>query len=49
MKNNRIGWNAVVINLFWPMDHLLKKYLIDHFAMMTSQEQLVETVLHIGQ
>jgi len=22
---------AVVLNLFWPMDHLLKKYLMDHF------------------
>jgi len=31
------------------MDHLLKKYPMDHFAMLTPHEQLVETVLHIGQ
>jgi len=31
------------------MDHLFKKYPMDHFAMLTPHEQLVETVLHIGQ
>jgi len=26
-----------------------KKYSMDHFRMLTSHEQLVETLLHIGQ
>jgi len=31
------------------MDRLSKKYLMDHFAMLAPHEQLVETVLRIGQ
>jgi len=31
------------------MDRLLKIYLMDNFVMLTSHEQLVETVLHIDQ
>jgi len=31
------------------MNHLFKKYPMDHFAIMTSHEQLVETVLHVSQ
>jgi len=38
-----------VLNPFWPMDNLLKKYSMDNFAMLTPHEQPVETVLHIGQ
>jgi len=37
---------------FWPIDHLFFKkvgYSTDHFILLTSHEQLVETVLHIGQ
>jgi len=30
------------------MDHVLEKYPMDHFVMLTFHEQLVETVLHIG-
>jgi len=43
------SFSAVLLNLFWSMDHLLQKYPMDHFAMLTAHEQLVETVLHIGQ
>jgi len=39
----------MVLNLFWPMDHL-EKNPMDHFVILTpAQEQLVETVLHINQ
>jgi len=31
------------------MDHLLKKYPMDHLAMLTPHEQLAETVLQISQ
>jgi len=31
------------------MGHLFKKYPMDHFAMLTPREQLVETLLHIGK
>jgi len=31
------------------MDHLLKKYPLGYFAMLTSHLQLVETVLEIGK
>jgi len=34
---------SAVHNLFWPMDHLFKKYPMGHFAMLTPHEQLVET------
>jgi len=43
------GSNAVVLNLFWPVNRLCEKYPVGHFAMLTPHEQLVETVLHIGQ
>jgi len=32
---------AVVLNGFWPVDHLFKKYLMDHFGMLTPDQQLV--------
>jgi len=28
----------VVLNLFWPMDHLFEKYPMDPFAMLTPHE-----------
>jgi len=37
----------VALNLFWPVD--LKKYPMDHFAMLIPHQQTVETSLCIGQ
>jgi len=31
------------------MEHLFKKYPMDHFAMLTPHKQLVKTAWHIGQ
>jgi len=35
--------------LFGPWPMFSKKYPMDHFAVLTPHQQLVETVLHIGQ
>jgi len=40
------GWFS---NFFVPWTIFLKIYPMDHFATMTPHEQIVETVLHIGQ
>jgi len=34
--------------LFGPLDVFLKKYPMDHYAMLTPHEQLDEIVMHIG-
>jgi len=40
---------TVDLNLLDPWTIFLKKYRIDHSAMLTPHEQLVETALHIDQ
>ena len=46
-----ISWNkaakSVVFNLFWPMEHLRKKYPMGHFAMLTPHEQKEPPVVHL--
>jgi len=49
MVQNYASVISVVLNLFWPIEHLSKDYPMDHVASLTSQEQIVETVLYIGQ
>jgi len=39
----------MVLNLFWAKNNFFKKYLMDHVAVVTPHEQLLESVLHIGQ
>jgi len=43
--------SAVVLNLFWPVDHLFKKYISDGslcYADTSWTTSLVETLLHFG-
>jgi len=40
---------ATVLDRFWLVDHLFKKYHIDHFAMPTPHEQLLYFSDHKAQ